>query len=166
MNSWRGGLGLGVIALGAAIASGSRPLGVVGLGFLLAWSATWLWTWLAERPVSLSVGLRPESADEGDRVTLVAEVSRVSRVLFGSIAVELTVGRLGERSLRLRGHGHVLTGELELGPLPRGMYVIDEAKVVVGDLLGLASVTPPVAFDSNSGMGLLTTIAICLSLGS
>ena len=150
MNSWRGGLGLGVIALGAAIASGSRPLGVVGLGFLLAWSATWLWTWLAERPVSLSVGLRPESAGEGDRVTLVAEVSRASRVLVGSIAVELTVGRLGVRSLRLRGHGHVLTAELALGPLPRGMYVIDEAKVVVGDLLGLASVTPAVAFERTT----------------
>ena len=150
MNSWHGGLGLGAIALGAAIASGSRPLGVVGLGFLLAWSATWLWTWLAERPVSLSVGLRPESAGEGDRVTLVAEVSRASRVLVGSIAVELTVGRLGARSLRLRGHGHVLTAELELGPLPRGMYVIDEAKVVVGDLLGLASVTPAVAFERTT----------------
>ena len=150
MNSWHGGLGLGAIALGAAIASGSRPLGVVGLGFLLAWGATWLWTWLAERPVSLSVGLRPESAGEGDRVTLVAEVSRASRVLVGSIAVELTVGRLGARSLPLRGLGIVRPAELELGPLPRGMYVIDEAKVVVGDLLGLASVTPAVAFERTT----------------
>jgi len=146
MSSWRGGLGLGAIALGAAIASGSRPLGVVGLGFLLAWGATWLWTWLAERPVALSVGLRPESAVEGDQVTLVAELGRATRVLFGSISVELTVGRLGTRSLRLHGHGRVLTAELALGPLPRGMYVIDEPRVVVGDLLGLAAVTPPVSF--------------------
>ena len=36
MSPWRGGLGLGAIALGAAVASGSRPLGVVGIGFLLA----------------------------------------------------------------------------------------------------------------------------------
>ena len=68
MSSWRGGLGLGAVALGAAIASGSRPLGVVGLGFLLAGAATWLWTWLAERPSPLSLDVRPESATEGDRV--------------------------------------------------------------------------------------------------
>jgi len=150
MNSWRGGLGLGAIALGAAIASGSRPLGVVGLGFLLAWGATWLWTWLAERPVALTVCLRPESADEGDRVTLVAELSRATRVLFGSISIELTVGRLGPRSLRLHGHGRVLTAELALGPLPPDDYVIEEPRVVVGDLLGLASVTPPVSFERTT----------------
>jgi len=150
MNAWRGGLGLGAIALGAAIASGSRPLGVVGLGFLLAWGATWLWTWLAERPVALSVGLRPESAVEGDRVTLTAQLSRTTRVLFGSISVELTVGRLGARSLRLHGHGRNLTAELDLGRLPRGVYVIDESKVVVGDLLGLASVTPSVSFERTT----------------
>ena len=150
MSAWRGGLGLGVVALGAAVASGSRPLGVVGVGFLLAWSATWFWTWLAERPVTLSVRLTPESATEGDRVMLVAELARPSRVLFGSISVELTVGRLGARSLRLRGHGRVLTGELDLGRLARGVYVIEEARAVVGDLLGLASVTPPVAFERTT----------------
>jgi uncharacterized protein (DUF58 family) len=150
MSSWRGGLGLGVVALGAAVVSGSRPLGVVGVGFLLAWSATWLWTWLAERPVALSVGLAPEPATEGDRVTLLAELTRPSRVLFGSIFVELTLGRLGQRSLRLRGHGRVLTAELDLGRLPRGVYVFDEAQVVVGDLLGLASVTPTVSFERTT----------------
>jgi len=150
VSPWRGGLGLGAIALGAAVASGSRPLGVVGLGFLLAWGATWLWTWLAERPVALSVRLRPESAVEGDRVTVVAELSRASRVLLGSISVDLTIGRLGPQSLRLDGHGRVLTAEHELGPLPRGVYVIDEATVVVGDLLGLASVTPPVSFERTT----------------
>jgi uncharacterized protein (DUF58 family) len=150
MSSWRGGLGLGVVALGAAVVSGSRPLGVVGVGFLLAWSATSLWTWLAERPVALSVGLAPEPATEGDRVTLLAELTRPSRVLFGSIFVELTLGRLGQRSLRLRGHGRVLTAELDLGRLPRGVYVFDEAQVVVGDLLGLASVTPTVSFERTT----------------
>lgn len=150
MSSWRGGLGLGVIALGAAVVSGSRPLGVVGVGFLLAWGATWLWTWLAERPAAVSVGLRPESAAEGDHVTLVTELTRTSRVLFGSISVELTVGRLGPRSLRLHGHGRVLSAELDLGRIARGVYVIDEATVVVGDLLGLASVTPPVSFERST----------------
>ena len=36
-------------------ASGSRPLGVAGVGFLLAGGVTWLWTWLAERPVAVAL---------------------------------------------------------------------------------------------------------------
>ncbi len=54
-TAWRGGLGLGAVALAAAVASGSRPLGVVGVGFLLAWGVTWLWSWLAERPVAVTL---------------------------------------------------------------------------------------------------------------
>jgi len=150
MSSWRGGLGLGAVALGAAIASGSRPLGVVGVGFLLAWGATWLWTWLAERPVALSLDARPESATEGDHVRLVAELNRASRVLLGSSSIDLEIGRLGPRSLRLRGHGRVLSAELDLGRMARGIYAIDAAEVVVGDLLGLASVKPPVSFERTT----------------
>ncbi len=150
MSSWRGGLGLGAVALGAAIASGSRALGVVGIGFLLAWGATWLWTWLAERPVALWLEARPEHATEGDRVRLRAQLTRTSRILLGSSSVELRIERLGARSVRLHGHGRVLTGELELVRLPRGVYAIDEAKVVVGDLLGLASVEPPVTFERTT----------------
>ena len=150
MSAWRGGLGLGAIALGAAIASGSRPLGVVGVGFLFAWGATWGWMWLAERPVAVALQVRPDSATEGDRVTLDVDVTRSSRVLLGSISAELAVGRLGTQSRRLHGHGRVASARLDLGPLPRGVYTIDEARVVVGDLLGLASVTPPVSFERTT----------------
>ena len=147
MSAWRGGLGLGAIALGAAVVSGSRPLGVVGVGFLLAWGLTWLWTWLAERPVTLSLAVRPENAREGDRVTLDIEARRTSRVPLGSVSIDLALGRLGRQSQRLRGHRRLLSARIDLGPLPRGVYVIDDARVVVGDLLGLASLSPPVAFE-------------------
>ena len=135
MSARRGGLGLGAIALGAAVASGSRPLGVVGVGFLLAWGVTWLWTWLAERPVALALDVRPDSAREGDRVSLAVEVRRTSRVPLGSVTVDLALGRLGRRSQGIRGHGRGLAARIDLGPLPRGVYVIDDAKVVrvVGD---------------------------------
>jgi uncharacterized protein (DUF58 family) len=150
MSAWRGGLGLGAIALGAAVASGSRPLGVVGVGFLLAWGVTWLWTWLAERPVALALDVRPDSAREGDRVSLAVELRRTSRVPLGSVTVDLDLGRLGRRSQRLRGHGRGLTARIDLGPLPRGVYVIDDARVVVGDLLGLASLRPFVTFEKTT----------------
>ena len=46
MTIRRGGVTLGAIALIAAVATGSRALGVVGVGFLLAGGVTWLWSWL------------------------------------------------------------------------------------------------------------------------
>jgi uncharacterized protein (DUF58 family) len=150
MSAWQRGLGLGAIALAAAIASGSRPLGVVGVGFLLACGLTWLWMRLAGLPVSLSLDVRPQDVREGDRVSLAVEIRRTSRVPFGSSSVELAAGRLGRRSQRLRGHGRLLTTRIDLGPVPRGVYTIDEAEVVVGDLLGLASVTPSVAFETTT----------------
>ena len=51
MSAHRGGVALGAVALVAAIASGSRALGVVGVGFLLAGGVTWFWAWLVDRPV-------------------------------------------------------------------------------------------------------------------
>jgi uncharacterized protein (DUF58 family) len=145
--AWRGGLGLGAVALAAAIASGSRPLGVVGVGFLLAWGVTWLWTWLAERPVQLTLGAHPENALEGDRVTLTAEVARPSRIPLGSIALDLSLGRLGKRRERLRGHGRLARSRMDLGHLPRGVFAITDPEVVVGDLLGLVSVRPTVSCE-------------------
>jgi uncharacterized protein (DUF58 family) len=149
-GAWSGALGLGAIALAAAVASGSRSLGVVGVGFLLAAGLTWLWTWLAESPVSLSLEPRPAAATEGERVRIVAEVRRPSRVPVGSLAVQATVGRLGATTWSLRGKGRISRSEIDLGPLPRGVFAISEVEVVIGDLLGHASVRPAVTCDSVS----------------
>jgi uncharacterized protein (DUF58 family) len=145
--AWRGGLGLGAVALAAAVASGSRPLGVVGVGFLLAWGVTWLWAWLADRPVAVSLEASPEHAVEGDRMALSVTVTRPSRIPLGSLSLELTIGRLGRNSHRLRGHGRLARAPVDLGPLPRGVYEIDEPDVVAGDLLGLVSVHPPLTSE-------------------
>jgi hypothetical protein len=146
-RAWRGGLGLGAVALAAAVASGSRPLGVVGVGFLLAWGVTWLWASLAERPVVVALEATPEQTVEGDRVSLSATVTRSSRIPLGSLTLVVTVGRLGRRSHRLRGHGRVARASVDLGLLPRGVYATDETQVVVGDLLGLVSVRPALACE-------------------
>ena len=63
MNVWRGGLALGAVALAAAVASGSRALGVVGVGFLLASGLTWVWTWLAESPATVTYAITPAPGD-------------------------------------------------------------------------------------------------------
>jgi uncharacterized protein (DUF58 family) len=147
MSVWRGGLALGAVALTAAIASGSRPLGVVGVGFLLASALTWLWTWSADAPVWVTHVVRPSRTTEGDLVRIAVEVRRKSRLLLGSMQVHAVIGRLGVRSCRPRSGGRTWRGEYDLARLPRGVYRIAETKVELGDLLGLVTVSPPVACD-------------------
>jgi uncharacterized protein (DUF58 family) len=117
------------------------------VGFLLAWGVTWLWASLAERPVVVSFEAVPEQAVEGDRVSLSSTVVRASRIPLGSLALGVTIGRLGRNTHRLRGHGRLARATVDLGPLPRGVYATDEAQVVLGDLLGLVSVRPPLACE-------------------
>ena len=151
MNAHRGGVALGAIALVAAIASGSRALGVVGVGFLLAGGVTWLWAWLVDRPVHIDHRFDPSPATEGDAVRVALGVQRRSRTPVGSMTVRLTVGKLGTCSCRLRGHdGGVARGGVTLGPLPRGVYELSDARVVFGDLLGLVTVSPRVLCDPST----------------
>jgi len=144
MNLRRGGLVLGAVALGAALATGSRVLGVVGVGFLIAGAVTWLWAWLVDAPVALTQTVTPAPATEGDRVRVALGVHRSSGAPVGSLTVRVSAGRLGEHGCRLRPHGRRASGELDLGRLPRGVFTLAETEVVLGDLLGLVTVTPSV----------------------
>ena len=148
MSFRRGGIALGTIALVAAIASGSRALGVVGVGFLLAGVVTWLWAWLVDSPVHVVHEVDPSPAVEGDAVRVALGVRRRSRVPLGSMTVRLTVGRLGARSCRMRAHGRLARAGIDLGPLPRGVFALSDPRVVFGDLLGLVTVTPRVECES------------------
>jgi len=145
VSVWRGGVALGAIALAAAVSSGSRALGVVGVGFLLASGLTWLWTWIAASPASVTHTVQPVPATEGDRVCVAVEVRRSSRLLLGSMALTATIGRIGERTCRLRVHGRTAWGEIDLGRMPRGVFPISRTEVTLGDLLGLVSLSPPVS---------------------
>jgi uncharacterized protein (DUF58 family) len=149
MNVRRGALALGAVALAAALATGSRPLGVVGVGFLIAGAVTWLWAWVVDVPVSVRQTITPTPAVEGDRVRVALELSRRSRVPVGSIEVRLSTGRLGPRTCRMRAHGRrTARGDLDFGRLPRGIFRLSDIQVVFGDLLGLVAVTPEVACDT------------------
>jgi uncharacterized protein (DUF58 family) len=147
MNRWRGGLALGAVALTAAVASGSRALGVVGVGFLLAGGLSWFWTWFAESPATLTYTVSPVPALEGHRVRIAIEVRRASKLLLGSVTVKARIGRLGERSCVLRSSGQLSRGVFDLERLPRGVYGITETEITLGDLLGLVAVSPPVSCD-------------------
>ena len=149
MNIRRGGLALGAVALVAAFATGSRALGVVGVGFVLAGALTWLWAWLVDGPVTVTETITPAPAIEGDRVCVAVEARRMSHAPVGSMTLRVSVGRLGERTCRLRAKGweRAATTDLDLGRLPRGVFTLSGTEVVIGDLLGLVTVTPVVACE-------------------
>ncbi len=147
MNLRRGGLSLGAVALVAALATGSRVLGVVGVGFLIAGGVTWAWAWLADSPVAVTTTVTPTRAVEDDRVRIAFDVRRTSGTPIGSLTVRVSAGRLGERSFRLRPRGRRASGEVDLGRLPRGVYSFSETEVVLGDLLGLVTVKPLLVYE-------------------
>ena len=147
MSRWGGALGLGAGVTAAAIAFGSRPLAVVGVGLLLAGGLARLWAAFARSPITLEAAVRPPRCTEGDRVHVSLRATRASRVPVGSAAVSWELGPLGLRECRLRGHGRVLRAELDLGRLPRGVYRPASTQVLAGDFLGLASVLAPTSCE-------------------
>jgi len=106
-----------------------------------------VWAGLVRTPVAVVVNVDPAVALEGDRVTIAIEVRRSSRAPVGSAFVHGTVGRLGAREWRLRGHGRTASAKVELGALPRGCFPLVDSRLVLGDFLGLESVTPHATFS-------------------
>ena len=139
-------LGFGVTA--AALVFGSRPLGVAGVGLLIAAGGAEIWAGLARGPVAVAYNVEPTPAVEGDRVRLRIEAHRTSRLPVGSLVAHGLLGRLGPYESRLHGHGRSAAGELDLGRVPRGAFWISNSRVVLGDHLGLESVSIPV--DSSA----------------
>jgi uncharacterized protein (DUF58 family) len=140
-------LGLGVSV--AAVVFESRSLGVAGVGLLAAALIARLWAVTARGPVAVRFRAAPSPATEGDRVTLGVETRRRSRVPAGSVGVTVSLGRLGTHELALHGHRRSSSGELRLGRPPRGSYPIADARLVLGDYLGLESVATAVEASTS-----------------
>lgn len=132
-----GALILGGVVLAAAIVFASRPLGVAGIGLLVAALVSRAWVTLAGDPVGVRATLAPDPATEGDDVTLRIEARRGSSLPLGSAVVTGTLGDLGSFECRLRSQGRRLTGEIRLGSLPRGRFEGRDSTVEVRDPLGL-----------------------------
>ena len=143
MNRRSGALLLGIVVSATALAFGSRPLGVAGVGLLLAAGAARAWAGLVRGPVTVVHASDPAPATEGDHVRLRFDARRTSRMPVGSLVVHGRLGRLGDIECRLRGHGRVAVGELSLGHPSRGRYILSEGRLELGDHLGLESVSRP-----------------------
>ena len=137
-----GALLLGLVVTGAALAFGSRALGVAGVGLMLAALVTRVWAALARGPVVVGHSVTP--ATEGERVELEIAVARASRIPVGSLVARGSLGRLGGYECRLQGHGRTAAGRVYLGRLPRGLFRVSGSELVIGDYLGLDSISLPV----------------------
>jgi uncharacterized protein (DUF58 family) len=138
-----GALLLGIAVTVTALAFGSRPLGVAGVGLLIAAVAAKMWSGLARGQMSVSFAPEPSPALEGRRVRVRIDARRSSPVPVGSAVVRGTLGRLGEFECRLSGHRRRLAGELDFGRVARGRFVLSDAQLVLGDYLGLESFSRP-----------------------
>ena len=141
MNRLGGALLLGLGVTVAALAFGSRPLGVAGLGLLLAAGAARAWAGSVREEVAVLQVAEPAPAVEGARVRLTVEARRGSRMPVASATVRGSLGRLGAYECRLRGHGRTLAGAVELGRLPRGRFTVSDLRLELGDVLGLETVS-------------------------
>ncbi len=145
-----GALLLGGVVLGAAIVFASRPLGVAGLGVLLAGIVARAWVSLAGSPVDVRALIIPDPATEGDRVALRIEAHAGSRFPLGSAVVAGTLEGVGAYECRLWKRGRELTGELALGALPRGRFASEDARIEVRDPLGLEVRSRPLGIRVNA----------------
>jgi uncharacterized protein (DUF58 family) len=132
---------LGLAVTGAALAFGSRTVAVAGVGLLLAAGAVRVWAGLARGRASVVIQPDPSPATEGDRVRLVVRARRSSRIPVASQIVHFRLGRLGELECRLRGHGSRASADLWLGHVERGHFPISDTRLVLGDPLGLESLS-------------------------
>jgi len=144
MTRLGGALVLGLVVTASALAFGSRPLGVAGLGLLFAAGAARAWSGAVREQVVVVQVPEPSPSVEGARVRLGVEVRRGSRVPVSAAVVRGSLGRLGDYECRLRGHGRTLTGTVDLGRLPRGRFRVSDARLELGDVLGLETVSLPV----------------------
>ena len=144
MTRLGGALVLGLVVTASALAFGSRPLGVAGLGLLFAAGAARAWSGAVREQVVAVQVPEPSPSVEGARVRLGVEVRRGSRVPVSAAVVRGSLGRLGDYECRLRGHGRTLTGTVDLGRLPRGRFRVSDARLELGDVLGLETVSLPV----------------------
>ena len=149
MRAPGGALLLGACVAAAAFAFGSRSLAVVAAGLLLAAGVTRVWSRLALSDAVADVRCDPAAGVEGDAIAVLVEVRRASWMPVGSSALQLDLGRAGQHRVPLRGHGRRLVGLLSLESAPRGVYAFSDARLELGDHLGLTSSSVPVRCEGE-----------------
>jgi uncharacterized protein (DUF58 family) len=134
-------LAFGVGAYVVAWAFGSKAIYPLGVGLVLAALGAWAWMRLARRPIRLARAPRRRDHYEGEDVDVAVEVELAPGLLPpGSVVLYERFSKLGNRVTRLDRSGSTLSAHYVLERVPRGRYVLEEARAVLGDPFGLSRV--------------------------
>jgi uncharacterized protein (DUF58 family) len=126
---------------------GAKALYPVATGLVLAPVAARAWVRAAAGPMELGrrvgggiLGRRARSGLllEGEDVWVTLEAKPSSRIPPPSLVVTERLARIGERATQLQWAGRVYRGTYVLERVPRGRYVVQEARATIDDPFGLA----------------------------
>src|SRR6478735_3816225 len=123
-------LALGATTYLAAWAFGSKVLYPVGIGLPVAVLLAWLWTALANRPLSIRRTLASGERLEGEDVEVVVRLASERRLVPARWTLRERIGKLGELITPVGATGYA---RYVLEQLPRGRYEF-ERSVALGRL--------------------------------
>ena len=117
---------------------GAKALYPVATGLVLAPLAAVGWVWLAAGPMRLQRRAGKGVLLEGGDVWVGLDVQPESRIPAAGIAITETIARFGDQVTTLSRTGTGYRGTYVLERVPRGRYVVEQARATVDDPFGLA----------------------------
>jgi uncharacterized protein (DUF58 family) len=129
---------LGAATYAVAWLFGAKALYPVATGLVLAPLGASVWVKLAAAPIRLSRRAGKGALLEGEDVWVSLEARPESRVPAPGMMVTERIARFGEQVTRLSGAGGGYRGTYVLERVPRGRYVVEEARATIDDPFGLA----------------------------
>jgi uncharacterized protein (DUF58 family) len=117
---------------------GAKALYPVATGLVLAPLGAGAWVKLAAGPIRLSRRAGKGALLEGEDVWVSLEARPESRVPAPGLTVTERIARLGEQVTTLTGAAGRYRGTYVLERVPRGRYVVEEARATLDDPFGLA----------------------------
>ena len=129
---------LGLLTYAVAWLFGAKALYPAAAGLVLAPLAARMWVRAAAAPILLRRRAGKGALLEGEDVWVTLEARPESRVPAPSLVVTEQIARLGERETLLRRAGAVHRGTYVLERVPRGRYVVEQARARIDDPFGLA----------------------------
>jgi uncharacterized protein (DUF58 family) len=129
---------LGAATYAVAWLFGAKALYPVATGLVFAPLGASAWVKLAAAPIRLSRRAGKGALLEGEDVWVSLEARPESRVPAPGLTVTERIARFGEQVTRLSGAGGGYRGTYVLERVPRGRYVVEEARATIDDPFGLA----------------------------
>ena len=138
---------LGLLTYAVAWLFGAKAMYPAAAGLVLAPLVARTWVRAAAAPILLrrrtggglvGRGGKQGTLLEGEDVWITLEARPESRVPPPAIVVTEQIARLGERQTPLRRVGAIYRGTYVLERVPRGRYVVEQARAVIDDPFGLA----------------------------